>query len=67
MKFIYFLNLIFFVGVFFSLILNNNSYLDSPEAWQIGFQDPASPIMQGIIELHHDLFFFLIVIITFVF
>jgi len=43
------------------------SYLDSAEDWQIGFQDPASPIMQGIVELHHDLFFFLIVVLGFVF
>jgi hypothetical protein len=25
-----------------------------------GFQDAATPIMQGIIDLHHDIFFFLI-------
>lgn len=59
--------LIYFLSFVLSLLLFDNSYLDSPEAWQIGFQDPASPIMQGIIELHHDLFFFLLVINTFVF
>lgn len=35
--------------------------------WQMGFQDPATPIMQGIIDLHHDLTFFMIVIAVFVF
>ena len=35
---------------------------DAPRAFQIGFQDPATPIMEGIIDLHHDLFFFFIVI-----
>ena len=39
---------------------------DAPEAWQLGFQDPASPIMQGIIDLHHDVAFFLIVVSVFV-
>lgn len=39
---------------------------DAPEAWQLGFQDPASPVMQGIIDLHHDIVFFMIVILVFV-
>ena len=33
----------------------------APEAWQMGFQDPATPVMQGIIDLHDDICFFLIV------
>ena len=33
--------------------------LDAPEAWQMGFQDPATPVMQGIIDLHHDICFFM--------
>jgi len=35
---------------------------DAPEIFQCGFQDPSTPIMEGIIDLHHDLFFFFIVI-----
>jgi len=27
---------------------------DLPEPWQLAFQDPASPIMEGIINLHND-------------
>ena len=27
---------------------------DRPEPWQLSFQDPASPIFEGIINLHHD-------------
>lgn len=34
------------------------SCADAPENWQIGFQDPATPVMQGLIDLHHDVFFF---------
>lgn len=41
-------------------------YADSPEAWQIGFQDSASPIMEGIVNLHNDIFFFLLVIVVLV-
>ena len=32
---------------------------DAAEPWQIGFQDPATPVMEGLIDLHHDLMFFL--------
>lgn len=39
---------------------------DAAEPWQLGFQDAATPIMQGIIDLHHDIFFFLILILVFV-
>jgi len=39
---------------------------DAPESWQLGFQDPATPIMEGIINLHHDLMFFICVISVFV-
>jgi len=40
--------------------------LDAPEPWQTGFQDPASAVMQGIINLHHDLMFFLTFVAVFV-
>lgn len=39
---------------------------DSAEDWQLGFQDSASPIMDGIIALHHEIMYFLIIIIIFV-
>jgi heme/copper-type cytochrome/quinol oxidase subunit 2 len=32
----------------------------------VGFQIPATPIMEGIIDLHHDIMFFLTFIIIFV-
>ena len=28
---------------------------------QFGFQDPATPIAEGIIDIHHHVFFFLII------
>lgn len=41
-------------------------FMDAPKSWQYGFQDPATPIMQGIIDLHHDISFFLLSIVVFV-
>jgi cytochrome c oxidase subunit 2 len=39
---------------------------DYPVPWQLSFQDPASPIMEGIINLHHDLMTILLFILGFV-
>ena len=40
--------------------------LDSSSAWQVYFQDAATPVMEGIINLHHDLMFFITFILFFV-
>ncbi len=37
-------------------------FADAASSWQLNFQDPASPVMEGLIDLHHDIMFFLIVI-----
>lgn len=42
----------------------NVTNFDAPRDLQITLQDPASPIMEGIIDLHHDLFFFILLIST---
>ena len=53
--------------LFFALFLIPKwAFTDAPEAWQIGFQDPATPVMEGIIDLHHDICFFMLVIAVFV-
>jgi cytochrome c oxidase subunit 2 len=47
---------------FLSLI----AYADAAQPWQFGFQDPATPVMQGLINLHHDIFSFMVFILLFV-
>jgi cytochrome c oxidase subunit 2 len=32
----------------------------------LGFQDPATPVAEGIIKFHHDLIFILILVVVFV-
>jgi cytochrome c oxidase subunit 2 len=39
---------------------------DTPEFMQLSFQDPASPIVEGIINLHHDIMTLLIFVLGFV-
>jgi cytochrome c oxidase subunit 2 len=39
---------------------------DASTPWQLGFQDPASPTMQGIVDLHHDIMFFIVGVVVFV-
>jgi cytochrome c oxidase subunit 2 len=41
-------------------------FLDSSTPWQLYFQDAASPVMEGIINLHHDLMFFITFLFFFV-
>jgi cytochrome c oxidase subunit 1 len=40
--------------------------LDIPAVWQINFQVPATSIIDKIVDLHHDIMFFLVVIVVFV-
>lgn len=42
------------------------AFAEHPYPWQLFFQDSATPIMEGIVNLHNDLMFFLIVIAIFV-
>lgn len=42
------------------------SHCDAPEAWQLGIQDPATPIAEGMIFFHNYLMFFLVVVGVFV-
>jgi cytochrome c oxidase subunit 2 len=46
--------------------INVITYCDAPESWQLGTQDPATPVMEGMIFFHNYLLFFLIVIGAFV-
>jgi len=39
---------------------------DAAEPGQLNFQTPATEIMEKIVDLHHDLMFFIVVIVIFV-
>ena len=52
---------IFFLGD----IVQTVALSDAAEPWQLGFQDPATPIMEGIIEFHNNLMFFITLIAVF--
>jgi len=39
---------------------------ESAQPWQLSFQDPGSPIMEGIIKLHNDIIFLAVIIGIFV-
>ena len=49
--------------MFFEFLKNYFIILcDAPEPWQTGFQDPATPAVEGMIHFHNYLLLFLIVI-----
>jgi len=47
--------------------LSSSTHCDAAESWQLGLQDPASPIFEGMIFFHNYLVFFLILIASLVF
>jgi len=47
-------------------LISSDTLLGLPLPGQINFQVPATPIMEGIIDLHHDIMFFLVLISVFV-
>jgi cytochrome c oxidase subunit 2 len=42
------------------------AYCESAVPWQLGFQDPATPIMEGIVTLHHEVMAIIVFIGIFV-
>jgi len=42
-------------------------FCDAAEPWQLGLQDPATPVMEGIVNFHNHLMFFMVFIAMFVF
>lgn len=42
------------------------AFLDAAHPWQLGFQDPATPVMEGIIHFNNQLMFLMILIACFV-
>jgi len=59
-KFVPSLLLFFYWSSIFNI--NHKVLCDYAYPWQVSFQDPATPVMEGIIVLHHDLFFVLTII-----
>jgi|TARA_B110000459_G_scaffold181571_1_gene209065 cytochrome c oxidase subunit 2 len=51
---------------YFLLFIFNFSYLDAATNWDLSFQDPATPIMEGIINFHNHIMIFLTAIVVFV-
>jgi len=43
--------------------INFNINLDAPNAWGIYFQDSATPQMEGLIELHDNIMYYLVIIL----
>nr|YP_010032392.1 Cox2 [Schizocladia ischiensis]QOW07606.1 Cox2 [Schizocladia ischiensis] len=55
-----------FLPFFFFFLFSSSGWMDAAEAWQLGFQDPATPIMEGIINFNNQLMFVVVLIATFV-
>ena len=61
-----FITFIFLSLYFFNQILNifiSCDYCDAPRPWGVYFQDSASPQMEGLVELHDNILFYLVIIL----
>lgn len=58
----------FLFAGFLILVFNKNliTHCDFPSNWNIGFQDPATPLMEGIIALHSDVWAIMLFVAVFV-
>ena len=50
-----------FFKVYFANFSSLVSLNDVPESWQFGFQDPATPMAEGMISFHHYLMYNMII------
>ena len=57
--FLFFTSMTFFLNA-------TKCFRDRPVSWQKLFQDPATSNMEGIVDLHRDICFFLLVILVLV-
>ena len=55
-----------FETVFGNIMRDQFAYCESAVPWQLGFQDPATPIMEGIVTLHHEVMAIIVFIGVFV-
>ncbi|CAG8962407.1 hypothetical protein HYALB_00008460 [Hymenoscyphus albidus] len=45
------------------ILLNLFNQCDSPSPWGIYFQDSATPQMEGLVELHDNIMFYLVIVL----
>ena len=55
---------------FYSILLiivlfSHYTLADASSSWQIGFQDPATPYMEGILNFNNTIMFFIVIIVIF--
>ena len=61
------MNLFWILSTFVLFMISGQTiYADAPINWQVDFQDPATPVAESIVDLHHRIMFYLILIAVFV-
>jgi heme/copper-type cytochrome/quinol oxidase subunit 2 len=58
--------LVMLVGVKLVDYVTGDAKSDAAASSQLNFQTPATTIMEKIVDLHHDLMFFIIIVVVFV-
>ena len=57
----------FFIFIFYIILTFTTkiAYCDVSNNYQFGFQDPATPYMEGILSFHNNIMFFIVIIVIF--
>ena len=55
--------LIYLINSLITQVNHKYVYCDTPRPWGVYFQDSATPQMEGIVELHDHILFYLIIIL----
>ena len=57
------LSISYYLDKYYGNNLYGYIYLDAPRPWGVYFQDSASPQMEGLVELHDNILFYLVIIL----
>jgi len=55
--------LLLFINMDISVLTPSVAHCDAPRPWGIYFQDSATPQMEGLVELHDNILFYLVIIL----
>jgi cytochrome c oxidase subunit 2 len=56
-------DIIYINTMFYTIFLSLFKSCDTPRPWGLYFQDSATPQMEGLVELHDNIMFYLVIIL----
>ena len=54
----------YLVDLVILILVGQQAHSDTAENWQLSFQDSATPVMEGIVNFHDDVFLLIILVVV---